>query len=85
MSYSASGSCWPAETGGLTGRGARGTICSSLLPTVLRDRVGGGVDGDLKLLVPQLGLASADVVVQAVGLVVQLQPLLANLEHGDAE
>jgi hypothetical protein len=45
------------------------------------DGVGGGVDGDLDLLVPELGLAVADLVVHPRGLVAQLHVLLAELEE----
>src|SRR5436190_632801 len=49
------------------------------------DRVRGGEDGDLQLLVPQLGLAGFDLAVQLADLVVQLEALLAELERHDRE
>ena len=51
----------------------------------LRDRVGGGVYGDLELLIPQLRLPAADLAVQLVALVAELQLLLAELEQGDRD
>jgi len=49
------------------------------------DGVGGGVDGDLDLLVPELGLVGFDVAVEAVDFVVELEVLLAELERQDGE
>src|SRR5437879_13856479 len=50
----------------------------------LGNRVGGGVDGDLKLLVPQPRLLGLDLVVQQIGLVIELESLLPQVqqEHG---
>jgi hypothetical protein len=46
----------------------------------LRDRIWGGHDGDLELLIPELGLLGFDLVMELVGLVVELDVLLAELQ-----
>lgn len=48
------------------------------------DGVGRGVDGDLDLLIPQLGLPRGNLVVQLSRLVAQFQMLLAKFKNEDA-
>jgi hypothetical protein len=53
----------------------------------LGDGVGGGVKRDVELLAPEPGLLRVDLVVQAVGLVIELEALLAELQqrYGDRD
>ncbi len=55
------------------------------MEVVLADRVvqcrGGGHLCDLELLIPEPGLAGFDLVMQLRGLVIELQPLLAQLHE----
>ncbi|MDB5356979.1 MAG: hypothetical protein JWN24_3432 [Phycisphaerales bacterium] len=51
----------------------------------LVNRAGGREDGDLQLLVPELGLLGFDLVVEVGVLVRELELLLAELENEDAE
>jgi hypothetical protein len=49
----------------------------------LFDGVGGGADGDLQLLIPQLGLLGFNIIVIDQGLVVEFKALLPQLaDHG---
>lgn len=40
---------------------------------------------DSELLVPEFGLVLANLVMQAIGLIVQLEPLLTKVENGDRQ
>ena len=68
-------SSWPA----MPARGA-GNHVQIVIAYGVGNRVGGGEDGDLQLLVPELGLLVFDLVVNLVGLVIQFEPLLAELD-----
>src|SRR5437016_2024027 len=59
--------------GFLGGKGGLRDHLQVALADGFADGVGGGVDGDLKLLVPQLRLALLDLRVKTVGLEVQFQ------------
>jgi hypothetical protein len=68
----------------LVGQGLEGILRDHFQILVIdgfADGIGRGVDGDLKLLLPQLCLAAFDFVVDFVGLVVQLKSLLPEIQQ----
>ena len=67
------------------GEGGGGDHVELVIADGLGDRVGGGVDGDLHLLIPELGFALFDLIVQAVRPAAQFQLLLAKLKRDNAD
>jgi hypothetical protein len=67
------------------GRGDWGTISSFCSPTVRLMALGAVYTAIWELLIPELAVLSLDLAVQAIGLEVQLQPLLAKLKQRDRD
>ena len=67
------------------GAGAFGDEIECVQADGLGDGVGGGVDGDLQLLAPELGLLGLDFVLELGGVVLEFELLLSQFEHGDGD